>query len=48
MYWGFCNFWIGYGICGNFDIYNICGNEVVDWNSDNGLKSIRVMGYILV
>ncbi|XP_068759058.1 uncharacterized skeletal organic matrix protein 5-like isoform X1 [Montipora capricornis] len=48
LHCGLCNSRIGYGTGGNPDMYNTCGNEAADRNSDNGPKSIRAMGYILV
>ena len=42
-----CNSRIGFGGGGHPDDSNTCGNEAKD-NSDNGDKTIKAMGYILV
>ena len=40
---------IGFGTGGYHDDYNTCGNEASGrWSSDNGVKHIKAMGYILV
>ena len=42
-----CDSRIGYGTGGTGDDSNTCGNEA-RFNSDNGDKHIKAMGYILV
>lgn len=43
-----CNSRIGFGTGGSPDNSNTCGNEAANLWSDNGQKSIKGMGYILV
>lgn len=43
-----CNSRIGFGTGGSPDNSNTCGNEAGNLWSDNGQKSIKGMGYILV
>ncbi|XP_068759060.1 uncharacterized skeletal organic matrix protein 5-like [Montipora capricornis] len=45
---GLCDSRIGFGTGGTPDESNTCGNEAADRYSDNGPKSIKAMGYILV
>ncbi|XP_078351691.1 uncharacterized protein LOC144636371 isoform X1 [Oculina patagonica] len=42
-----CNSWIGFGRGGDSNDINTCGNAA-KWESDNGDKYIKSMGYILV
>ena len=42
-----CDSRIGFGTGGRLDDSNTCGNQA-RWNSDNGTKHIKAMGYILV
>ena len=42
-----CDSRIGFGTGGNPDDSNTCGNEA-RWGPDNGIKTIKAMGYILV
>ena len=44
---GACDSRIGFGTGGNSDDSNTCGNEAT-YQSDNGDKHIKAMGYILV
>lgn len=45
---GLCDSRIGFGTGGTPDDSGTCGNEAADRYSDNGPKSIKTMGYILV
>lgn len=45
---GLCDSRIGFGTGGTPDDSSTCGNEAADRYSDNGPKSIKTMGYILV
>ena len=42
-----CDSRIGFGAGGHPDDYNTCGNEAL-YGTDNGVKHIKAMGYILV
>ena len=44
---GSCDSRIWFGTGGDFDDNNICGNEA-KYNTDNGDKHIKAMGYILI
>ena len=43
-----CDSRIGLGTGGYPDDSNTCGNEAANWSPDNGIKTIKAMGYILV
>ena len=43
-----CDSRIGFGTAGLPDDTNTCGNVAGSWESDNGSKNIKTMGYILV
>ena len=43
-----CNSRIGFGTGGHPDDSNTCGNEAAKDRSDNGEKTIKAIGYILV
>ena len=43
-----CNSLIGFGTGSHPNDAKSCGNEAIKSNSDNGRKSIKAMGYILV
>ena len=43
-----CDSRIGFGTGGYPDDSNTCGNEAAHWGPDNGIKTIKAMGYILV
>ena len=45
---GKCDSLIGFGTGSYPNDAKSCGNEAIETNSDNGRKSIKAMGYILV